>query len=107
MTDTISELLLLHQLLLSLGISYTAPIPIHSDNKLAISLAANPFFHARTKYFGQDFHSIRDEILRGTIAIKNVSTKSQLANILTKTLVRKEFEVFLGKVGVCNLLTPP
>lgn len=106
MADTVSELLWLRELLPSLGIKINGPITLHSDSLSAINLAKNPVGHKRTKHVGMDCHFIRDEILRGIIATKHVSTKTQLANILTKALGRKEFEVFQSKLGVFNLHTP-
>ena len=70
-------------------------------------LAKNPVFHARTKHVGRDVHFVRDEIIRGVVEPKHVSTTSQLADIMTKALGRREFEAFLVKLGVCNLHTPP
>ncbi|KAG7536881.1 hypothetical protein ISN44_As13g008040 [Arabidopsis suecica] len=107
MADSVSELLWLRELLPILGIEVTAPITLHSDSLSAIMLAANPVFHARTKHVGRDVHFVRDEIIRGVIATKHVSTTSQLADIMTKALGRKEFENFLVKLGVCILHTPP
>lgn len=107
MADTVSELLWLRDLLPGMGISCDEPIMLHSDSLSAINLAANPVLHTRTKHVGLDCHFMRDEILRGRIATKHVSTKSQLADIFTKTLGSKEFEAFLCKLGVCNLHTPP
>lgn len=106
MADTVSELLWFRQLLPALGIECHDPIVLHSDSLSAINLAANPVYHARTKHVGNDCHFIRDEIIKGTIATKHVSTKTQLADILTKALGRREFEEFLFKLGVCNLHTP-
>lgn len=107
MADTVSELLWFRGLLPEMRITCDAPIVLHSDSMSAIHLAKNPVYHARTKHVGNDCHFIRDEIIRGTIATKHVSTKSQLADIMTKGLGRREFEEFLGKLGVCNLHTPP
>ena len=107
MADTVSELLWLRDLLPSLGIKCDYPIILHSDSLSAINLAKNPVGHKRTKHVGLDCHFIRDEILRGKIATKHVSTSTQLADIFTKALGRKEFESFLSKLGVCNLHTPP
>ena len=50
---------------------------------------------------------IRHIIKRGLITTHHVSTKSQLADIMTKVLGRKEFEAFLVKLGVCDLHAPP
>ncbi|KAL1190609.1 Retrovirus-related Pol polyprotein from transposon RE2 [Cardamine amara subsp. amara] len=107
MGDTVSEILWLRQLLPALGIDCSAPITLYSDSLSAIQLAANPVFHERTKHVENDCHFIRDEIVRGVITTKHVSTKSQLADIFTKALGRKEFEAFLLKLGVVNLYTPP
>ncbi|KAG7585027.1 GAG-pre-integrase domain [Arabidopsis thaliana x Arabidopsis arenosa] len=107
MADTVQELLWLRELLPALGIECSAPITLNSDSLSAISLALNPVFHARTKHVGKDVHFIRDEIIRGVIVPKHVHTTSQLADIMTKALGRKEFEEFLVKLGVCNLHTPP
>ncbi|KAG7542180.1 Reverse transcriptase RNA-dependent DNA polymerase [Arabidopsis thaliana x Arabidopsis arenosa] len=107
MADTVSELMWLCELLPTLGIKVTAPVTLHSDSLSAIMLAANPVFHARTKHVARDVHFVRDEIIRGTIATKHVSTTSQLADIMTKALGRQQFEDFLVKLGVCNLHTPP
>lgn len=107
MVDTVSEIIWLRELLPAFSIDCSAPTILHSDSLSAIQLAANPVFHARTKHVGSDCHFIRDEIIRGTIATKHVSTKTQLADIMTKALGRREFEAFLLKLGVCNLHTPP
>lgn len=107
MADTVQEILWFRQLLPALGIDCSAPIVVHSDSLSAIQLARNPVFHARTKHVGNDCHFIRDEIIRGVITTKHVSSKTQLADILTKALGRKEFEAFIGKLGVRNLHTPP
>lgn len=106
MADTVSEIIWLRELLPALGIECTAPTVLHSDSLSAIKLAANPVYHARTKHIGMDCHFIRDELIRGTIVTKHVSTTHQLADILTKALGRREFEAFLVNLGVCNLHTP-
>lgn len=107
MGDTVCELIWIQELLPSFGIDRSGPIPLYSDSLSAINLAANPVYHARTKQVGMDCHFIRDEIIKGLIATKHVSTKLQLADIMTKALGRREFEDFLIKLGVCNLHTLP
>lgn len=51
-------------------------------------------------------HFIHDEILNGVINTKHVSTKTQIADIFTKALGRREFDEFLSNLGVCDLHTP-
>ncbi|KAG7599411.1 Reverse transcriptase RNA-dependent DNA polymerase [Arabidopsis suecica] len=107
MADTVCEILWLRQLLPALGIDCSAPTILHSDSLSAINLAKNPVYHARTKHIENDKHFIRDEIIRGAIVPKHVSTTSQLADVMTKALGRTAFEAFLHKMGVRNLHTPP
>ncbi|KAG7557929.1 Integrase catalytic core [Arabidopsis suecica] len=107
MADTVCEILWLRQLLPALGIDCSAPTVLHSDSLSAISLAKNPVYHARTKHIENDKHFIRDEIIRGAIVPKHVSTTSQLADVMTKALGKTAFEAFLLKMGVRNLHTPP
>ena len=87
------------------GIDTTSSITLYSDSLSAIQLAANPVFHARTKHIEKECHLIQDWIKKGVIK-KGGSTKSQLADIMTKALGRKEYEAFLCKLGVLNLHTP-
>nr|AGN12769.1 putative retroelement polyprotein [Leavenworthia alabamica] len=71
--------------------------------KTTIPLAANPVFHERTKHVERNCHFVRDEITRRTIITKHVSSKNQLADIMTKALGCKEFEDFKLKMGICDL----
>ena len=106
MSSTVQEVLWIRNLLRTFGITFTSPIPLHCDSKSAIYLAANPVFHERTKHVENDCHFIRDEIVKGVIATKHVSTHSQLADIFTKPLGRKGFDEFLPKLGVLDLHSP-
>ncbi|XP_019100765.1 PREDICTED: uncharacterized protein LOC109132819 [Camelina sativa] len=107
MAKTVCELLWLRDVLVSMGVDCSAPVSLYCDNESAIHLSKNPVFHERTKHIESDCHFIRDEIVRGVIAPQHVSTKVQLADILTKALGRKEFDDFKLKVGIRDLHTPP
>lgn len=106
MTFTLKEILWLCALLKSLGVRFTSPIPLFCDNQTAIHISANPVFHERTKHVETNCHFVRDEIVKGTIATQHGPTKAQLADMFTKALGSREFESFLGKLGICNLHAP-
>lgn len=106
LSRTVHEVLLLKNLLFIFDIDHTDPIVVHCENMTAIHLANNPFFHERTKHVELDCHFIIDEITRGKIATSHVSSKNQLADIMTKALGPKEFEDFKVKLDICDLYAP-
>jgi hypothetical protein len=69
-------------------------IPLHEDNEACIKIAENPVFHKRTKHIEIRFHFLREHLKWGHITIPHISTKNQIADILTKPLPRVSFESF-------------
>ncbi|KAL0878323.1 hypothetical protein Bca101_028029 [Brassica carinata] len=101
------ELLWIKGLLREIGVDHKEPMTLHCDSQPAIHISSNPVFHERTKNIEIECHFIRDEIFKGVLKPSYVTTKEQLADIFTKALGRKEFEVFLSKLGIRNLHAPP
>lgn len=63
MTDTVSEIFWLRELLIALGVVCSAVIPLHCDSLSAIHLSVNLFIHERTKHVELNCHFLRDEII--------------------------------------------
>nr|GEU96685.1 copia protein [Tanacetum cinerariifolium] len=63
-------------------------IPIMYDNKGAIDLSKNPVQHLRTKHIEIRHHLLRDNVQKGNISREKVSSKGNIADILTKPLKR-------------------
>ena len=61
------------------------------DSLGALELAKTPKMHPRTKHTDVKYHYFRQHTTNGKVNIKVVSSKDQLANILTKSVV---YEVF-------------
>ena len=62
---------------------------IYCDNKARISIAHNPIFSDRTKHVEVDKHFIKEKLDSGLICMSYVSTKEQVADILTKGLNKR------------------
>ncbi|GJY12238.1 retrovirus-related pol polyprotein from transposon TNT 1-94 [Tanacetum coccineum] len=66
-------------------------VPIMCDNKGVIDLSKNPVQHSRTKHIKIRHHFLRDNVQKGHISIKKVSSVDNIADILTKPLKRESF----------------
>ena len=69
---------------------------VWEDNESCIKVAKSPKFTPRTKHIAIKYHHFRSYVENGTVLIKSIDTKDQLADILTKPLPEKAF-CFLRK----------
>nr|GEY20534.1 copia protein [Tanacetum cinerariifolium] len=79
-------------------------ILIMCDNKGAINLSENPAQHSRTKHIEIRQHFLRDNVQKGHISIKKVSSVDNIVDVLTKPLKRELFNYLrlsLGMMGAC------
>ncbi|KAA8541301.1 hypothetical protein F0562_025264 [Nyssa sinensis] len=74
------------------------------DNIGATYLAANPVFHARTKHVEIDYHVVREKVHNKSLDVRFLSSKDQIADVLTKPLVSVRFSHLRDKL---NMRSPP
>ena len=70
------------------------------DNQSAIRLIKNPEFHKKTKHIDVCYHFIREKYTEKFFEIEYVSTDEQLADILTKPLVKTKHTLFCKMLGL-------
>nr|GEU41073.1 retrovirus-related Pol polyprotein from transposon TNT 1-94 [Tanacetum cinerariifolium] len=75
-------------------------IPIMCDNKGDIDLSKNPVQHSQTKHIEIRHHFLRDNVQKGNISIEKVSSKDNIADILTKLLKREPFNYLRLCIGM-------
>lgn len=106
MSVAVKELKWFKELFDSFGIYPSLPMKLYCDSKSAIHIASNPVFHERTKHVERDCHHVRDAVKSKLITMEHVTSKNQLADILTKALPRPQFDDILSKLSVRNLTLP-
>lgn len=70
------------------------------DNASAIKLVKNPEFHKRSKHIEVRHYFVRERYQEGVFDVEHVASKDQLADILTKPLVKERFEKLRRELGL-------
>jgi hypothetical protein len=73
------------------------------DNKSAIDLSKNLVHHDRSKHFKVKYHFIRECVEGGKIILEQISTKDQLADIMTKSLGHVLFQEPRDRIWIVNI----
>ena len=102
----ICELLWLKIILEDLKIEWRKPMRLYCDNKSAINIAHNPVQHDQTKHIEVDRHFTKEKLDSGLICTPFVTTKNQLADMLTKGLPSAVFQEIISKLGMEDIHSP-
>lgn len=57
-------------------------------------------FHDKSKHIEIKYHFIRDCVEKGIVKLHYIPMDEQIADILTKALMKSKFEFFRDKLGV-------
>ncbi|RVW12994.1 Copia protein [Vitis vinifera] len=82
------------------------PYPIYNDNKAAILIAHNPVLHDRTKHVEVDKHFIKEKLENGLTCMLYIPTTEQVADVLTKGIRTKQFDILIGKLAMEDIFKP-
>lgn len=96
------ELIWLQNLLHELRIPIHEPPRLLCDNVGATYLCSNPVLHSRMKHISLDYHFIREQVQTNKLIVTHVSTKDQLAYLLTKPLPTTKFIELMSKIKVID-----
>ncbi|TYZ61548.1 hypothetical protein PybrP1_003633 [[Pythium] brassicae (nom. inval.)] len=91
-------------LLEEVGIILRGPSTICTDNQSAIQIATNHGYIPRAKHIDIRAHFVRDHVESGTIELKYVLSKSQLAEFLTKMLPTPRIAELRNSSGIRGAL---
>ena len=73
---------------------------MNSDNQSAIALTKDNKFHSWTKHISLCYHFVREAVEDNKINLKYIPTEENIADILTKALVRPKFIWFVKMLGL-------
>jgi len=91
MGTAVEELRWIRQFIEEIGLAYTKPTVLYTDNQAARTIANGEVSSARTKHIDIRHHAIREQIEMGEVQVKWVPTGEQLADIFTKCLPAPQF----------------
>ena len=95
-----TEILWLRKLIEELDFPQTKPCKLYCDDEAAINISENPIQHDLTKHVKVDRHFIKEKLENKVISLPSVTSKDQIADILTKAVITEVFEETLCKLGV-------
>lgn len=98
-----AELQWLQSLIQTIHFSISGLPQLWCDNIGATYLSANPIFQARTKHIEIDFHHVRELVLNKQLQVCFISSKDQLADLLTKPLSSTRFKLLKTNLHVQEL----
>ena len=81
-------------LLKDLRVEVKAPYLVFEDNQSVISLSENPLMSKRSKHIDVRYKYVKEMVLNEEIELVYVPTEYQVADVLTKGLVKVKFEKF-------------
>ncbi|GJY93371.1 uncharacterized mitochondrial protein-like protein [Tanacetum coccineum] len=102
MAVTTCEIMWLNFLLKDLHVLVKLPITLFCDNKSAQQLAANPYFHDRSKHLDMNCHFTREKIQESFLQTAFIPTSQQFADVMAKALYHVQHSLLVDKLGITD-----
>ncbi|KAA0060549.1 Cysteine-rich RLK (receptor-like protein kinase) 8 [Cucumis melo var. makuwa] len=106
MSLRICEEIWLQKVLSDLHQECETPLKLFCDNKAAISVANNPVQHDKTKHVDIDQHFVKERLDSRSICIPYIPSSRQVAEVLTKGLLKLNFDFCVSKLGLIDIYVP-
>jgi hypothetical protein len=106
MTKGTCDALWCQNLLSNLDHPMCDPTPIFMDNQLAIAIVQNERFSDWTKHLEVGHHFMWEKLEDGTITLEYIPMDEQLANMLTKPLLKDQLYKLGDAMGLSRLRSP-
>lgn len=94
LSEAVSELKFIREILNVFEIQLNEPINIYEDNASAIEIANKGNFTKNSKHIEVHYHYVHEYVRENFIKIIKVNTDENIADIFTKALSREKFEKF-------------
>ena len=73
---------------------------VHCDSQRAIDLSKNAMFHSRSKHIEVRYHWIRLVVEKRLMQLRNIHTKKNPIDMLTKVVTKEKFKLCAGTAGM-------
>lgn len=100
MAEASKEAVWIQSILTEFGIAHLKPAQMFVDNQSAIKLSMNPEIHKRSKHIDVKYHYTRQLVENKTIEVHYVPKAAQIADILTKPLLKTKHKDMVKMVGL-------
>lgn len=98
-SEASKEIIWLSRLLSQMSELLAVPI-LQIDNAAAVRLAENPENHRRTKHIQRKHFFVREKVTEGRLAVEQVSSENQVADVMTKPIAAPHFRVLCNKMDL-------
>lgn len=94
LSEAVSELKLVKELLEFFNVKLTKPNVVYEDNSGAIDIARNGNFTKNSKHIEVHYYYVHECVKEKFIEIVKIESDKNVADIFTKALCREKFEKF-------------